>query len=172
MTNFFASTDWAVVLATLVGPVAAVVISIWLDRRARQRERRLSVINSLIQGGVMSHLAWNQGMLQLPLEFGRNDAVMERWADCNRAAQENRMTSEVREALIKSAMAVVGYPERLAGQAVRSMYMTNGVFEAEQLQQKALKSLPAIAEAASRSAGAAEAMLGVLRSSADGPGPR
>jgi hypothetical protein len=168
MAEFFSHTDWAVVLATVVGPIAAVAISIWLDRRARQRERRMAVINSLIHGWTIAPLVWNQGMLQVPLEFGRKVAVMERWADCNKAAAEQRMSPELRDGLIKAAMAAVGFPERLAGEAVRAMYRTNGVIELENLQRNALNALPDIAAAASRSAGAAESMLDLIRRSSGG----
>lgn len=165
-SSFFASTDWAVVLATLTGPVAAVAISIWLDKRARERERRLAVINMLIHGAVLQPLSWNQGMLQLPLEFGRHDKVMDIWEACNKAARDQRMTDEAQEQLIKAAMSVVGFSPRLAGQAVRAMYRTIGVGNADQMHQNALLAVPEIAAAAGRSAEAAEHMLRILHANA------
>jgi hypothetical protein len=170
LPKLFANTDWAVVLATIVGPVAAVVISIWLDRRARERERRLAVINMLIHGRTLSFLAWNQAMIQLPLEFKHDDKVMECWEDCNKAAREQRLSDDLSDALIKAALKSLGFPDARAGQAVRGLYRNKGVETYDQMHMNALTAMPALAEAAGRSAVAAEQMLAMI-SAAQGPGP-
>ena len=167
LVKLFAKTDWAVVWATVIGPIAAVAISIWLDRRARARERRLSVVNNLIQGRTISTLSWNQAPLQIPLEFQDNDQVMERWEECNRAAREQRITDELMDSLIKATLMALGYPERHAGQAVRSLYRTTGVSEAEAAQQNALRALPVIAQAATQSASAASEMVSMMKIAAE-----
>jgi hypothetical protein len=170
MGQFFASTDWAVVVATFVGPIAAVVISLELDSRARQRERRISVLNGLLQGRAsMLGPLWTQSILQVPLEFRKDDAVMSRWEEFYTAAQNNTANETVTNDLIKAILKTVGFADRPAGQIVRSGYRSNGLELVEKLQKEALEALPEVAKSAARSATAAEEMLSMLKQRPDPP---
>jgi hypothetical protein len=40
--------NWAVVWATFIGPIGAVLITIWRDRRSSKRERRMQIFRSLM----------------------------------------------------------------------------------------------------------------------------
>jgi len=39
---------WAIVLATIVGPIAAVSITVWRDNRRQKRERKLNIFRTLM----------------------------------------------------------------------------------------------------------------------------
>lgn len=67
----------AIVVATIIGPVSAVVITLWHQGRTRQYERRLNIFRSLMQWrGNWLHLDWVSALNLVPVEFaGHNDII-------------------------------------------------------------------------------------------------
>jgi hypothetical protein len=74
--------NWAIVAATFLGPIAAVGVSIWRERRNRSYDRQLWVFRTLMATRRM-HLSNDHvtALNQIELEFRANKEVQQAWAD-------------------------------------------------------------------------------------------
>lgn len=73
-------TDWAVVLATLVGPVVAVAISLWNeDRRARRKQREWIFSTLMATRALPAHFDHVRALNTVFVEFRNYPKVVEAW---------------------------------------------------------------------------------------------
>lgn len=74
--------DWAVVIATFVGPIVAVGITLWHQDRDRAYQRRLAVFTTMMRLRRHQMAGEYVGALNLvPVEFHRVPAVVQRYKD-------------------------------------------------------------------------------------------
>lgn len=70
-------SDWAIVLATVVGPLAAILISLSIERRRAVRATRQSLVHTFLN--VMNHpgdVAYQMAVRAVAVEFRSDRAVM------------------------------------------------------------------------------------------------
>lgn len=67
----------AIVAATVIGPLSAVVITLWHQGRTQRYERRLNIFRSLMQWrGNWLHPEWVSALNLIPVEFaGHRDII-------------------------------------------------------------------------------------------------
>lgn len=71
---------WAVVLATLVGPIAAVVITRLMDDRKAAQQRKFWILSTLMQlRGQAMHAEHVRALNVVQLEFSDSAKVIESW---------------------------------------------------------------------------------------------
>ncbi|WP_022682022.1 DUF6680 family protein [Sphingobium bisphenolivorans] len=62
--------DWAIILATLVGPIVAVVITLWYQKRDNDYSRKIQIFRSLMQWRAnWLHPDWVGALNMIPVEF-------------------------------------------------------------------------------------------------------
>lgn len=67
----------ATVVATLIGPIAAVLITLWYQRRDQQYQRRLAVFRSLMQWRAnWLNAEWVGALNMIPVEFAGHPEIM------------------------------------------------------------------------------------------------
>lgn len=67
----------AIILATIIGPLSAVIITLWHQSRAQRYERRLNIFRSLMQWRAnWLHHEWVSALNLIPVEFaGHRDII-------------------------------------------------------------------------------------------------
>jgi len=67
----------AIVAAAIVGPVSAVIITLWYQRRAQRYDRRLNIFRSLMQWrGNWLHPDWVSALNLIPVEFAGHAGIL------------------------------------------------------------------------------------------------
>ena len=67
---------WAIVLATFVGPVAAVLITLGYQHYQRQHERRLEIFTALLRSRHLKDDAFRDAVNLTPVQFHNKQKVM------------------------------------------------------------------------------------------------
>jgi hypothetical protein len=76
------TADWAIVFATLMGPVLAVQIQRFLDRQNERNRRQVEVYRVLMATRLTPNSPEHVNALNaVPLEFHRNEQVVNAWRD-------------------------------------------------------------------------------------------
>jgi hypothetical protein len=74
--------DWAIIIATFFGPIAAVQIQKWLDRRGEVNRRQVEVFRTLMASRVTANSPQHVNALNaIPLEFHKVESVLLAWSD-------------------------------------------------------------------------------------------
>jgi hypothetical protein len=149
--------EWLTLLGVIAGPIAAVVISLWVERRRRTREQRLQVLRTLLN---TRHLpadpGWSGAINLVPVEFNDCSSVMEAWKayiDCVRyeASPENVHT-HYEEMIAKQTTLIFRITRELGfslpeSDIRSSAYASRGFIERDDLYLNALRAWPRIAAA-------------------------
>ena len=74
--------DWATISGLFLGPIVAVIISLWRDQKLQVRQRRLQTMGMLL---ATRHLAGDAGystaINMIPVEFNDRLEVMQAWRE-------------------------------------------------------------------------------------------
>lgn len=74
--------DVAIVFATFLGPIAAVQVQKFLDRRGERNRRQVEVFRALMANRLTSNSPqYVNALNSVPLEFHENKKVMDAWKD-------------------------------------------------------------------------------------------
>jgi hypothetical protein len=160
-------TDWAVVAATLIGPIVAVAITLFIDNRrrkadqnARRHEGRVLILQQLISAQHNpADPMFNAIINLIPLSFDEFDEVNDKLDIFLREANKNPVgsTDDACSSLIQSMMIAVGFSMRRAGQVSRLKYRSIASGEFAKNQMAAMKALPEIEAALGKIATTLEA---------------
>ena len=70
-------SDWAIIVATVVGPLAAVLISLWIEHRRAQRATRQGLVHTFLN--TMNHPGdanYQMAVRAVAVEFRKDREVM------------------------------------------------------------------------------------------------
>ncbi|MCB5177580.1 DUF6680 family protein [Microvirga lenta] len=146
----FAGVDWAVVIATFVGPIVAVGITLWAQARDSHKRNRMELFSNMMRSRRSPTAIEFVGSLNLvPVHFHSDQAVISRYADLMAIFSDSSWRSKDQEAIrqinekaelaiayLLSAMSrVLGVPiEQLA--ILRGAYAPQGWADEEQLNRE------------------------------------
>jgi hypothetical protein len=168
--------DWVSLFGLVFGPVAAVIISLWLERRRAVRERQSTIMRTLLASRRQpADFAFHASINTAPIDFRGNDKVLAAWeayiAAANKSApadnpalllQTTEATVKALDELVIAMLRALGHKERAAREIVRSGYDPNAAVDARNLQAQVLRSVVRVADAVERSASASEVMVARL----------
>lgn len=147
----WANVDWAVVAATFVGPIIAVVISLWHQERSIQKRSRQELFVSMMRTRRHPTNAEFVGALNLvPVHFFSDKAVMQRYAALIAVFDDTAwFVAEARGKLHEKADLNVAYllsaMSRAVGRPVEQLQILRGGYapqgwQDEEQAQRALRS--------------------------------
>jgi hypothetical protein len=141
-------TDWVEIAALVSGPIGAVVLTLWREKKRQERERRLSVLRQmLLTRANTSDPGFSQAVNLVPIEFGRSQKVMTAWDEFSRAAAVQSVNSGNIPHLIRAMMIDLKYSVRAASQVAETPYVAVGLGDQQRLVADVLKAVVRIAVA-------------------------
>lgn len=155
------------IAAALIGPISAVLITLFWEKSRRAREQKQTVLQTLLATqGRAADPAFSWAIRTAPMHFATSKSVMEAhscYLDAVRLepTPKNQITQDQEIGrrlgiLISEVLKDLGYKGLTSEQL--EMYTAKGLAERERLIESALQALPYIAFNAKRSADYAEAM--------------
>ena len=150
-------SEWLTLIGIVIGPIAAVLITLWVDGRRRKREQQAQVMRLLLNSRHLpSDPSYTIAINSIPVEFNSSKRVMGAWhsyIDCVRykATTENAAASyeDVRAKqtkLIFEVMRSLGY--KLAETDIQnSAYAAGGFIDRDNVFMEAWRAWPRIANA-------------------------
>lgn len=157
--------EWLTLVGIVASPIAAVLISLWIEGRRRERDGKMAVVRMLI---ATSHMpadpSYSTAINLLRVEFARSTQVMASFKDYQRvirreqpATQEGAamLNAEVRAAqlkLLSAVLADVGMKVSEADLAIEG-YASNGFIARDNLYLESLRAQIRTAEALEKSIG-------------------
>ncbi|HRO02936.1 MAG TPA: hypothetical protein PLS69_04965 [Terricaulis sp.] len=156
------------IVAAVVGPIAAVVITLVWERVRKSREERQLILQTLLATrGRHADPGYSWAIRTTPLHFARNKDVITAHAAYMDAVRlqptaENRERADAeigrrQGVLISEMLKDLGYRGLTAEQI--EAYTAQGLADREELLMQALRALPHIAISAKRSADASEELI-------------
>jgi len=171
-------SEFATLIGIVIGPIAAVCISLLIERRRKLRDDQTQVLRALLATratpGDVSYI----GAINLvPVYFNRREKVMKAWRDYMDVVRykpqpEDEANHLVRvsakqTALIFSIMQALGLS--LSETEIQTEgYLSTAFVARDTTYMRSLEALPQMAEAAKRSADAAEAIARLAIANAQG----
>lgn len=158
-------SDWAIVAATLLGPLAAVLISLWIEHRRAKRSIRQGLVHTFLN--AMNHPGdanYQMAIRAVAVEFRKDAQVMSAHRDFLDAANlPNGPPGFTAQKLVKLvALLFDRIGSKVSEDDVRGMgFVSVGFVEREQLLQDTLKAIVRVADTL-------EAQLELMKSD---PGP-
>jgi len=160
------------IVSALVGPISAVLITLWLERRRRTREQQTTLLRVLLTTRVsVQDPSFSWAINAIPLEFATQPKVLEAHSGYLTATRyqptpENadahwRDVSRKLAVLIGEIMRSVGY--RSATVDKLESYASQASVESQMLVQAAGKAIVRLSLCAERTAATSEAMLSIMQ---------
>ena len=157
MTDKELAIQGMTLIAAFIGPLAAVLVTQWLDRRRREKDAQLAVLKDLMG---TRHLAgdprYTSAINLIGVEFANHPKVMaaldEYLKSANRKVPEDEQPELLKETLaqqsnlIKAVMVAVGF-ESSDDHLKRDAYAAGGLIERDNLWLDAMRAWPQIAAA-------------------------
>jgi hypothetical protein len=149
--------DWLTLIALVLGPVSAVVITLWIESARREREGRLRIVRMLLATRHMpAHQDYNSAINLIPAEFNDQEEVMTAWrryldlvnqrVPQGVEADHKRRIDAAQSALIVAAMKCIGLA--LSEGDIQTLgYASQGFVDRDNIVMGAAKALPELAEA-------------------------
>lgn len=149
--------EWLTLVGIIVGPIVAVVLTLWIEARRRGHDQQVQVLKALL---TTKHLpgdpAYSVAINMIPVEFNRSSIVMAAWHSYMEAVRyrptvENsdehfRMTVVKQTKLIFEVMRELGF--NLAETDIQTTaYAADGFIQRDNIFIDAWKSWPRIAAA-------------------------
>lgn len=169
--------DWVSLFGLVSGPLLAVVITLWAERRRGRNERRATIVRSiLLTRRQPADYGFHGSINSIPLEYAGEAQVMTAWEDYlavvgRPSPPENDGPGMTRaladwnsqlDVLLLRMLEVQGHKERAAKGIIRANYDPIAAGAMRDMQVRALQGIPRLADAVERSAAASELMLGRL----------
>ena len=149
--------EWLTLAGVLVGPIVAVLLTLWIEGRRRDHDQRVQVLKALL---TTRHLpgdpAYSVAINMIPVEFNKSTSVMAAWHSYMEAVRfrpstENadehfRMTIAKQTKLIFQVMRELGF--KLAETDIQTTaYAADGFIQRDNVFMDAWKAWPRIAAA-------------------------
>lgn len=156
------SLNWAVVIATFVGPIVAVIITLWHQDRSALRERRSNLLRQLAFGRhVPGDPSYSLALTLIPLEWAHDRAVIEKYKSLREHLNNppnGEVTAEGNSRIVDLIVAMassLGYKYDHA--ALRELgFVSNGMLERDNLYLNSLRAQVEIARHTKRNADVGE----------------
>ena len=148
--------DWLTIIGLLLGPIFAVLISLWREERRHKRHQQIhtlrQLVNSRDRANDPNFLA---SINVIPIDFNGNDAVMSAWKDYiksiqarvpdDQKADQNKNSRIILTKLIFEMTKALKY--KLPESDIQTpAYQTEGYDRQQSDQYEALKAMPKIAD--------------------------
>lgn len=143
-------SDWAIVVATVVGPLAAVLISLWIEQRRAKRATRQGLVHTFLN--AMNHPGdanYQMAVRAVAVEFRKDTQVMAAHRDFLDAANlPNGPAGLTAQKLVKLvALLFDRIGSKVSEDDVRGMgFVSVGFAEREQLLQDTLRAIVRVAD--------------------------
>ena len=145
------------VVGLILGPVAAVIITLWAQQRLQRSDSRLSLARNLLIAQVdHSDPSWSASIRQVPVEFRKLSEVMQAWRQYidavnnppspeNRAAQDSKVNGRKLDLLFEVCRATkLGLSE---SDIRNTSYLAKGYTDRQQLVEDAANAIVRAADA-------------------------
>jgi hypothetical protein len=176
--------DWQTLLAIILGPLSAVVVTLIFEQTRRTKDRRLVILRMLLATRHMpADAQYNVAINLIPAEFNSQAEVMEAWRKYHTLVRERpaaegqsdhqRRISVAQAALIYRMMLSTGL-KLSEGDIQTEAYVSQGFVERDAIYQASLKALPELADAMKAQVKHTErllAMVAAARGGGSGPAP-
>ena len=156
--------------ALVLGPVFAVLVTLWIEGRRRRHERKIHIMRMLLATRhIPADVQYNTAINLIPAEFNSQKKVMEAWRNYHalvreqhtgKAAQEdhNKRITAAQSNLIYEIMRSVGL--RLSEADIQTqVYISQGFIDRDALYLASLAAMPDIAATMRRQSQLTEALL-------------
>jgi hypothetical protein len=149
--------EWLTLVGILIGPIAAVAITLWVEGRRRDRDQQVQLMRMLLSTRHLpGDAAYTVAINMIPVEFNKCPKIITAWnayieAVRYRAAPENehaqfKDTLAKQTKLIFEVMSYLGF--QLAETDIQnSAYAAGGFIERDNITLDAWRAWPRIAEA-------------------------
>jgi hypothetical protein len=155
------TNEWLTLVAIVVGPVSAVCITLWIERRRQVRDRRLYVTRMLL---MTRHLPadpqYNAAINLIPVEFNDQPKVMAAWrtyhervhqrVEPSQQADHDKRVTAAQSGLIFEILRSAGLTNISEGDIQTQAYVSEGFIKRDTLYLDSLRAMPAIAETLER----------------------
>lgn len=165
----------------IIGPVAAVGISLWFDEVRQQRLRRINTLRQLLVSRInVADPGYQWAINSIPVDFKTRKKVLSAY-DLHMAAaavqiQDNTApeerhrihanTQQTFVAMLKEILLSEKYDEREAGFIVRGPYFSMGYQDQLKLSNDALKAVVRVADNTAKMAAANEVITRIVQQNA------
>jgi hypothetical protein len=152
------TNEWLTLLAIVLGPVWAVLITLWVEKGRRVRERRMYVVRMLIMTRHMvADPQYSAAINLIPVEFNDQEKVMTAWrtyservrvppsADSAHDVERQRRITVAQSGLIFEVLRTVGLKNQSEGDIQSQAYISQGFIDRDKVYLDSLRALPAIA---------------------------
>jgi len=150
------TNEWLTLCAILVGPIAAVGITLWIEKSRQVTDRRLYVTRMLLMTRHMpADPQYNAAINLIPIEFNDQPKVMEAWRafhervnespePARKADHQKRLTA-AQSGLIFQVIKCAGLSNLSEGDIQTQAYISQGFVDRDQIYLDSLRAMPAIA---------------------------
>jgi hypothetical protein len=172
-------TEGLTLAGLVVGPIAAVLISLEIDRRRRDRERKLTIMRMLLTTRrTPADAAWINAINLIPAEFNDEQNVMDAWrryhslvretpSEQQKADHEQRV-NVAQSALIHHVMKSVGL-KLSEGDIQTEVYLSQAYVDRDLMYLKSLQAMPEIAAAMKEQVANTKAMMAAAKPNQTAP---
>lgn len=146
------STDWIEIVALIVGPVAAVLITLAWERFRRTHDRRVQILQAIMAtSATPANPAYTQAVNAAELEFANHTAVRTALLSFREVGLSDAESVRRLNTLIWAMMKAIGMRVDKAP-TPREWFLATGLGKQDQLIREGLTALPRLATALERSA--------------------
>lgn len=154
------ATNWILVAATLIGPIAAVVITIWAERRRSRHQHRSNIVQTILNTRMRANdIQYQMAIMAVAVEYRNDEPVMRAHRDymnhvditpsAGTEEPHHKITGQKLVALLKLLFKRIG-TEFSEADIDKMSYHTKGVGEQDRLLHEALLGMVRVANALER----------------------
>ena len=148
--------EWLTLAAIVLGPISAVVITLWIEKARRVGERRMQIMRTLLATRHMpADAQYNVAINLIPAEFNDQEKVMSAWRKyqdkvSNHPAlgheeEHERLMSVAQSGMIFEIMQCVGLKHLSEGDVQTQAYVSQGFVNRDMVYIESLRAMPKIA---------------------------
>lgn len=143
---------WLTLLAIVLGPTIGVVITLWVERSRRTKERRLQIVRMLLATRHMpADAQYNVAVNLIPADFNNQPAVMGAWRRYHEIVRERVDVPDHEKRLNAGQSAMIFQVIRSAGlqfsesDIQAQAYVSEGFVTRDNLYLDSLRAMPELA---------------------------